>query len=95
MGMPDQLDSLLLITGECLTLIEAGHVEEYLSLEHERRHLMDTLSTQDPADRGRLEQLQALTAALTDSVSQKTDQVKRELADMAPSDMASSYSSWA
>lgn len=93
--MEDDLDRLLLITGECLSLLGRGKVEEYLSLEHERRHLMDSLPAVTPADRGRLEQLQALTQALISSVAEKTAQARSELGDLAPSDAASSYSSWA
>ena len=55
-----QLELLLSITSDCLSLLSEGQVEEYLSLEGERRHLLDSLPGDFPAAcKPQLEQLQA------------------------------------
>jgi hypothetical protein len=91
-----QLELLLSITGDCLSLLSEGQVEEYLSLEGERRHLLDSLPGDFPsACKPQLEQLQALTEALTAEVKHSLAQMQSQVGIPGPPEASSGFSSWA
>lgn len=91
-----QLDRLIVLSQECLDLLSQDRIEDYLSLESERRHLLDHLPTDlSPDLRPRLEQLQAITEALSAEVSRSLAELKPKLKSAQPRETGSGYSSWA
>lgn len=96
MSVFDQMERLLVLSGECLQLVSSGQVEAYLALEMERRHLLDHLPEDLPTScRPQLEQLQAITQALQAEVALRLQQVQSELPRAAPNATGSGYSLWA
>lgn len=91
-----QLDRLIVISRECLSLLSSDRVEEYLALESERRHLLDHLSLDLPPElRPQLEELKAVTDALSGEVARKLSELKPQLTPLAPLEQGSGYTSWA
>lgn len=90
----DRIRELLLVTGECISLLHQQRIEEYLSLESERRHIFDSLPAKpDRQLKPLLEELKGLTDALSGEVARVMSELRSKMDP--PSSKEGSYSSWA